>query len=634
MKLKSLLAFLAIFALCDAQPITHEFEFDGHLRDYDVHLPQDYELGMPLVIVLPGYSETKDWFRQYSQIHDHADTSDYVLAIPTGSLDDGGTLSWNIGLDVCLLRGVMPTTDDVGFISAMIDSIHDDYSIDLSRVYCTGFSTGGEMAMRIAAQIGYRLAAVGSVAGTLYDQAINWYPIRPFPLITINGTQDNFVFYHDSDSTVFTHSPEEWSIPQMLDYWVEQNACTLPADTIDLPDMVTSDNCIVQQISFTGNSPLSDIVHYKVINGGHHWPQGTMNWNNGGNINHDIDGNVIHWEFFQNYQNPLAAMAFSETTWVTEKFISPDGGTLNLMTRVRNPESHPVNVEGVIWGFSNGDSVFFALQDDGTQGDEQANDGIFGGEYTTAGLEEGFFYSSVITTDEFESIGVTFHKPESFTTAGPISYYEHTSSDTMINPGEIIMISLEVLNESDSFTFDDVEVELAVPDDGFVNFVGTNSRPYGDIVAGATAVNSLEFWMRISSECPHDTTLTVGMIISTGGEVFWLDSFQIYIEPTVGIAGRNQIPQKFALEQNFPNPFNPSTTIRYTLPNVSDVTLTVYDISGRAIITLTDSQQPAGSYSIDWNGIDGLGKPVSTGVYFSLIQSGEHSKTIKMLYLK
>ena len=109
----------------------------------------------------------------------------------------------------------------------------------------------------------------------------------------------------------------------------------------------------------------------------------------------------------------------------------------------------------------------------------------------------------------------------------------------------------------------------------------------------------------------------------------------------LGVFGSNQLdlrelqtPSTPTLLQNYPNPFNPSTIISYDLSAESEVKLTVYDISGRTITALTNTQQPAGSYSVRWNGKDGSGRPVSTGIYFACFQAGDYSKTIKMVYLE
>jgi hypothetical protein len=93
-------------------------------------------------------------------------------------------------------------------------------------------------------------------------------------------------------------------------------------------------------------------------------------------------------------------------------------------------------------------------------------------------------------------------------------------------------------------------------------------------------------------------------------------------------------PTEFSLHHNYPNPFNPTTTISYDLSAAYDVMLSVLDITGREITTLVQSGQSPGSYEVQWNGIDQSGNQVSTGVYFARLQAGEYSQAIKMLYLK
>jgi uncharacterized delta-60 repeat protein len=93
-------------------------------------------------------------------------------------------------------------------------------------------------------------------------------------------------------------------------------------------------------------------------------------------------------------------------------------------------------------------------------------------------------------------------------------------------------------------------------------------------------------------------------------------------------------PSKLSLDQNYPNPFNPTTTINYSLSEQSAINLIVFDIQGKEVIRLHDTERPPGNYEVQWNGLDGQGNPVSTGVYFCRIQAGSYSKTIKMLYLR
>lgn len=93
-------------------------------------------------------------------------------------------------------------------------------------------------------------------------------------------------------------------------------------------------------------------------------------------------------------------------------------------------------------------------------------------------------------------------------------------------------------------------------------------------------------------------------------------------------------PSGFALFQNFPNPFNPVTTIRYEVPHRSMVTLTIFDVTGRAVTILQNSIQTAGTYSVDWNGLNENGMPMSSGIYLARMHTGDFSQTIKMVYLQ
>jgi hypothetical protein len=90
----------------------------------------------------------------------------------------------------------------------------------------------------------------------------------------------------------------------------------------------------------------------------------------------------------------------------------------------------------------------------------------------------------------------------------------------------------------------------------------------------------------------------------------------------------------FELAQNVPNPFNPATSIRFTVPEDSRVLLAVYDAAGHRIRTLVDRPLKANFYRVEWNGRNDAGRQVSSGLYFYRIQAGQHSQTRKMLLLR
>ncbi|HEX6944514.1 MAG TPA: FlgD immunoglobulin-like domain containing protein [Gemmatimonadaceae bacterium] len=94
-------------------------------------------------------------------------------------------------------------------------------------------------------------------------------------------------------------------------------------------------------------------------------------------------------------------------------------------------------------------------------------------------------------------------------------------------------------------------------------------------------------------------------------------------------------PGDFALHANVPNPFNPVTTIDYDVPaGGADVTIAVFDVSGRLVRTLVDDRRDAGRYSVRWNGDDDRGVGVATGVYFCRMNAGSFAHTMKMVLLK
>jgi C1A family cysteine protease len=91
----------------------------------------------------------------------------------------------------------------------------------------------------------------------------------------------------------------------------------------------------------------------------------------------------------------------------------------------------------------------------------------------------------------------------------------------------------------------------------------------------------------------------------------------------------NDIPLEFALEANYPNPFNPTTAIGYELAAVGDVELSIFDMNGRKVATLVNGSKPAGYHSVNWDASN-----VSSGIYFYRLQAGDFIETKKMVFIK
>jgi len=94
------------------------------------------------------------------------------------------------------------------------------------------------------------------------------------------------------------------------------------------------------------------------------------------------------------------------------------------------------------------------------------------------------------------------------------------------------------------------------------------------------------------------------------------------------------IPTEYTLSKNYPNPFNPTTTFKYGLKEEIKVTIKIYNILGKEIITLVNETLPAGYKSIIWNGTDNFGNPVPSGIYICKMIAGDFTKSQKMVFMK
>jgi len=129
-------------------------------------------------------------------------------------------------------------------------------------------------------------------------------------------------------------------------------------------------------------------------------------------------------------------------------------------------------------------------------------------------------------------------------------------------------------------------------------------------------------------------------IVFTDQQAAQLDS-SIYVtilESTIPVSVELKtdgvLPKNFTLRQNYPNPFNPETMIEYEIPRAGNVTITVYNVLGKAVATLVDEYKGLGVHSVVWNGKDKSGNPVPSGVYVYTLVSGDVKISNQMTLLK
>jgi hypothetical protein len=114
-----------------------------------------------------------------------------------------------------------------------------------------------------------------------------------------------------------------------------------------------------------------------------------------------------------------------------------------------------------------------------------------------------------------------------------------------------------------------------------------------------------------------------------GAEVTWT----FHIEDATEVAGLDLdgLPGTFALHQNYPNPFNAETRIRFTLDRAGPVSMKIFDVTGRLVRTLIETDLPSGEHRAGWNGTDDRGRALASGVYFCRLETGQTAGARKMI---
>lgn len=170
-----------------------------------------------------------------------------------------------------------------------------------------------------------------------------------------------------------------------------------------------------------------------------------------------------------------------------------------------------------------------------------------------------------------------------------------------------------------------------LPDaEGETSAIGT-SNPVSTVGEWVSFDVALEEFTAEAANGILDRDKIYQIVMTTSGTInsIYIDNLYFYKGTTTSVDNVDELPNEFALQQNYPNPFNPTTNIAYQIPNVADVTLKVYDITGREVAAFNEGRQSAGSYSVSFDASN-----LSSGIYIYRIEAGAFSATRKMTLIK
>jgi len=118
------------------------------------------------------------------------------------------------------------------------------------------------------------------------------------------------------------------------------------------------------------------------------------------------------------------------------------------------------------------------------------------------------------------------------------------------------------------------------------------------------------------------------------GTIYWDDITSEVIGSTTAVKGGKDVPVSYELSENYPNPFNPTTTLQFAIPEAGQASIVIYNLLGQKVRTLTNEYRAAGRYQITWDGMDDAGRQAGSGVYLYRLQSNQTSIVKKMVLVK
>lgn len=290
------------------QSLKHE----GQPRSYRIYVPDPIpKKPRAAVLLLHGHGGSADQLlgvtgRQapYQLWMPIADRENLILIIPDGLVGPDRRQGWNDARNIA----TNPDSNDVDFLIRLIETVAESYPIDFNRVYVTGMSNGGHMALRLAAEVPERFAAVAAVAAANPDPIFARKPQHPISVLLMNGTNDRFLPY--DGGKMIRNRGKVQSTDESIRYWVTHNDCEGNPRSIQYADRSKTDGCTASRTTYRNATTNVEVAVVRIFGGGHAEPSIQQPYSRLflaviGAQNQDIEMADEIWKFFQDKSTPL-----------------------------------------------------------------------------------------------------------------------------------------------------------------------------------------------------------------------------------------------------------------------------------------------------------------------------------------
>jgi len=266
---------------CQTPGERHSFKYDGQTRTYWVYQPKSMKTDspLPLVINLHGFSESAALETHRSDMNTFADQEHFIICYPEGT---GLRKAWNTEGE--------RHADDVGFISALIDTLVSNCNVDTFRIYLVGFSNGAQMALIAGSSLSRRIAAI-AIAGTCFSekQLESLDPGRGVSLIAFHSRNDPAAKYEEFEYKGVLCP----SVFEIFSTWALKCGCNSGPDTTVFEGGVS-------KLRWHNDSTGMEVVLWTTPDGKHTWPGGRgIPFPGGSRPSKRINANKLMWEFFE-----------------------------------------------------------------------------------------------------------------------------------------------------------------------------------------------------------------------------------------------------------------------------------------------------------------------------------------------
>lgn len=252
-------------------------------RAYDLHVPSSYnsQKPIPLVLAFHGVGASGKEMAKMTGFSQLAEQSGFIVVYP-----DAIRKHWDAR------RSSQPeTTNDVGFISALIDDLVQRYTIDLRRIYVTGFSNGGTFAYRLACELSNKITAIAAISATMPENVSRTcQPVKPISVLLMHGTKDSVIPYGPPGRALL-------SLADTVKYWSTHNRCSPQVVKESLPK---SPHIRLETYQQCTNE--TTVTLYTIEGAEHGWGD-TQSGTTGtpGKPSQETNASAIIWDFFSKH---------------------------------------------------------------------------------------------------------------------------------------------------------------------------------------------------------------------------------------------------------------------------------------------------------------------------------------------